>query len=109
MTFEVVEDKENPLLNRREVVCIFPHSAGKINRAQVVKAVTQKLGLPEEKIIPISIKSTHGSTHTKVTIHIYKDLEDAKRQLPKHILLRLLPKEERKKIMEEKRKTEAKK
>ncbi|MEM1994794.1 MAG: hypothetical protein QXW32_04895 [Nitrososphaerales archaeon] len=109
MAFEVIEDKENLLLNRREVVCIFPRSAGKITRADAVKAIAQKLNLPEEKIIPINIKSSQGVTDTKVTFYIYKDLEDARRQLPKYIMLRLLPKEERKKIMEQKRKAEVKK
>jgi ribosomal protein S24E len=43
LAFVVIEDRENPLLNRREVVCLFPSSAGKITRADAVKAVSQTL------------------------------------------------------------------
>lgn len=109
MEFEVIEDKENPLLNRRELVCVFPSSAGKLTRGDVVKAVAQKISVPEDRIIPVNIKCSHGITDARVTLYIYGNLEDAKRQLPKHIMLRILPKEERKKILEQKRKTEAKK
>jgi len=108
LAFEVVEERENPLLNRREVVLMLPGSAGKITRADVVKAVSEKLSIPSELIIPISIEHSHGVRDAKVTLYIFKTLEDAKRQLPKHILLRLLPKEERKKLAEQKRKTEKK-
>jgi small subunit ribosomal protein S24e len=104
LAFEVIEDKENPLLNRREIVCLFPSSAGKITRADVVKAVSQKLNVSAEKVVPIRIEHSHGIRDTKATIYIFNNPEDAKRQLPKHILLRLLPKEERKKLLEQKRK-----
>lgn len=109
MAFAIKADRENPLLNRREVVCVFPHSAGKITRADVVKAVSQSLSVPAERIVPISIKHSHGVTDTQVTLYIFKNPEEVKRQLPRYILLRLLPKEERKKIMEQKRKAEVKK
>ncbi|NHV96552.1 MAG: hypothetical protein HA494_02010 [Thaumarchaeota archaeon] len=104
MAFEVVEDRENPLLNRREVVCVFPSSAGKITRADAVKAVSQMFNIPSELIIPISIEQSQGVRDARVTLYIFKNPEDAKRQLPKHILQRLLPKEERKKLAEQKRK-----
>jgi len=109
LAFEIIVDKENPLLNRREVVCVFPRSAGKITRADVVKAISQSLNVAAEQIVPISIEHSHGITDTRVTLYIFKNLEEAKRQLPRYILLRLLPKEERKKIMEQKRKAEVKK
>ena len=103
MAFAVIEDRENPLLNRRELICVFPSSAGKITRADVVNAVSQKLNVPSEQVIPISIKHSHGVRDVKVTVYIFKNLEDAKKQLPKHILLRLLPKEERKKLVEKRK------
>jgi len=104
LAFEVLQDKENPLLNRREVVCLFPDSAGKITRADVVKILSQNFNIPPERIIPISIRHSHGVRNTEVTVYIFKNYEDAKRQLPKHILQRLLPREERKKLAEQKRK-----
>jgi len=104
LAFEVIEERENPLLNRREVICVFRGGAGKVTRADVVKAVSEKFSVPSEQIIPISIKHSHGIRDVTATVYIYKNLEDAKRQLPKHIMLRLLPKEERKKILEQKRK-----
>jgi len=104
LAFEVIEERENPLLNRREVICVFPDGAGKITRADVVKAVSEKFSVPSEQIIPISIKHSHGIRDITATVYIYKNLDDAKRQLPKHIILRLLPKEERKKLLEQQRK-----
>jgi ribosomal protein S24E len=104
LAFVVIEDRENPLLNRREVVCLFPSSAGKITRADVVKTVSQTLNVPSEQIIPIRIEHSHGVRDTKVTLYIFRNAGDAKKQLPKHILQRLLPKEERKKLAEQKSK-----
>lgn len=108
LAFEVVEDRENLLLNRREVVCVFRSRAGKITRADAVKAVAQLFGVPAEQIIPVSIEHSHGVRDVKVTFYIFKSLEDAKRQLPQYILLRLLPKDERKKLVGRRRKSEAK-
>lgn len=95
---------ENKLLERKEVVYLFKDMAGKLTRAEAVKAVAKDLGVPEDKIIPIKLKTLFGTRDVKGIFYIYEDLEKAKRQLPEYIFLRMLSREERKKILEERRK-----
>ena len=69
-----------------------------------MKAVAKDLGVPEDKVIPIKLKTLFGTRDVKGTFYIYDDLEKARRQLPEYIFLRMLSKEERKKMLEEKKK-----
>ena len=95
---------ENKLLERKEVVYLFKGMAGKLTKAEAVKAVARELGVPEEKVIPIKLETVFGTRDVKGTFYIYEDIEKAKKQLPEYIFLRMLSKEERKKILEERRK-----
>ena len=95
---------ENKLLERKEAVYLFKGMAGKLTRADAAKAVAEDLGVPEEKVVPIKLKTVFGTRDVKGTFYVYDDLEKAKRQLPEYIFLRMLSKEERKKILEERRK-----
>ena len=97
MSFEIVNDKENILLERRELKCVFPRSAGKITRAEAVKFVSAEIGVPIEKIIPITIKGSTGTTNSEAIFYIYDQLENAKKHLSKHIFMRMNPKEKQKK------------
>lgn len=95
---------ENKLLERKEAVYLFKGMAGKLTRAETIKVVAQDLGVSEDKVIPIKLKTLFGTRDVEGTFYIYDDLEKAKRQLPEYIFLRMMSKEERKKILEERRK-----
>lgn len=95
---------ENKLLERKEAVYFFRGVAGRLTREEARKAVAQDLGVPEDKVIPIKLRTFFGTRDVEGTFYIYDDLEKAKLQLPEYLLLRNLKKEERKKILEERRK-----
>ena len=95
---------ENKLLDRKEAVYLFKGMAGKLAKAEAVKAVAKDLGVTKDKVVPIKLKTLFGTRDVKGIFYIYDDPEKARRQLPEYIFLRMLSKEERRKILEERRK-----
>jgi len=95
-----LEDKTNALLKRREVMCLFKGQAGKLSRNDAVSLLTEQLKLDKKFVIPITLKCETGKTDVKGTFYVYDDESMAKKHLPKYVFLRLLSKEERKKIAE---------
>lgn len=57
--------------------------------------------MKNEYIVPISLQPKKGKRDLKAVFHIYKDEADAKNIIPRYRLLRILTKEERKKILDE--------
>jgi small subunit ribosomal protein S24e len=105
-----LQDKTNALLKRREVSCLFRGHAGKLSRNDAVNLLTTQLKLDKKIVIPVTLKCETGRTDVKGTFYVYDDETLAKKHLPKYVFLRLLSKEERKKIAEaEKAKAKAKK
>ena len=103
LSFELItlEDKENSLLNRREIKTVIKNSAGKIKRTDAAELLSNRLKIGQDKIIPISMTSKTGLPDTFGYFFIYKNKDDAKRQLPRYRLLRNLTKDERKKILDD--------
>lgn len=95
-----LEDKTNALLRRREVRCLFKGQAGKLSRNDAISLLTEQLKLDKKFVIPITLKCETGKTDVKGTFYVYDDESVAKKHLPKYVFLRLLSKEERKKIAE---------
>ncbi len=105
-----LEDRTNALLKRREVRCLFKGHAGKLSRNDAVNLLSEQLKLDKKFVIPITLKCETGRTDVKGTFYVYDDEGLAKKHLPKYVFLRLLSKEERKKVREaEKAKAKAKK
>ena len=95
-----LEDKTNALLKRREVMCLFKGQAGKLSRNDAVNLLTGQLKLDKKFVIPVTLKCETGRTDVKGTFYVYEDESLAKKHLPKYVFLRLLSKEERKKVAE---------
>lgn len=103
LSFEltILNDKNNSLLGRREVHISFKEAAGKISRIELKEIVAKYLKMKNEYIVPISLQPKKGKRDLKAVFHIYKDEADAKNIIPRYRLLRILTKEERKKILDE--------
>ena len=95
-----LEDRTNALLKRREVRCLFKGHAGKLSRNDAVNLISQQLQLDKKFVIPVTLKCETGRTDVKGTFYVYDDESLAKKHLPKYVFLRLLSKEERKKVRE---------
>jgi len=80
--FRLIEEKENPLFNRKEVV--FEVRA-KItpNRSEVKKLISEKFSTKDENIKIKKIHGRFGSNNFNVTSFIYKSEEDKNKIEPK--------------------------
>lgn len=103
MSLEVVklEDRNNSLLNRREIKAILKNAAGKIKRIEAAATLAKHLGIDSKTIIPITMLCENGTTDVRATFYIYSSNEEAKKQLPRYRLLRNMPKADRKKLIDE--------
>ena len=96
-----LEDRKNSLLNRREVKALFKGAAGKIKRTEAAEKMASQLNVDKKKVIPVNLICHTGMTDVHAVFYVYDDEKDAAKQLPRYRLLRTLPKEERKKILDE--------
>ena len=108
MEAELLSSRDNKLLGRKEVVYLFKGVAGKLTRKEVIEFVAKQHSVSPESVIPIKLKGIFGTRNVEGLFYIYQDLNEARKQLPEYIFLRLLPPEERSRILEEKRHKEAK-
>ena len=96
-----LEDRRNSLLNRREVKALFRGAAGKIRRTEAAEKIASQLNVDKKHVIPVNLRCQTGMTDVQAIFYIYDDEKDAAKHLPRFRLLRTLPKEERKKILDE--------
>ena len=103
MSLEVVklEDRNNSLLNRREIKAILKNAAGKIKRIEAAATLAKHLDIDNKTIIPITMLCENGTTDVRATFYIYSSNEEAKKQLPRYRLLRNMPKADRNKLIDE--------
>jgi ribosomal protein S24E len=101
---EVISDSENKLLGRREMNVRFRSGSGILTRQAAAEAISSKVGTAKEQVQVLSLKGKFGVRDIEAHVYVFSNANDAKRQLSDYILLRHLPKEERKKLREEKRK-----
>jgi small subunit ribosomal protein S24e len=97
----MLEDHRNSLLNRREVRVLFRGAAGKINRNEAAEKIANQLNVNKKQVVPINLRCQTGMTDVHGILYVYDNENEAARQLPHYRLLRTLPREERKKILDE--------
>ncbi len=110
MSLEVVilEERNNALLNRREIKTLLKNSAGKIKRVDAADIVAKQLNVERNLTIPINMKCETGKSDIYATMYIYNNEEDVKKHLPRYRILRNMSKEDRKKLLEEEKATKLK-
>jgi ribosomal protein S24E len=101
---EILGDSQNKLLGRRELKVKFNAGNGILTRQSAAEAIASKVGVSKENVQVISLKGKFGIRDADVYAYIFSNSQEAKKQLDEYVLLRHLPKEERKKIREDKRK-----
>lgn len=104
-----VQDRNNVLLNRRELKVIIKNTQGQLTKASAASLVAGHFHLnTQQQIIPILMKYETGRTDIHASFYVYPSLEDARQQLPRYIMLRNMSKEDRKKIIDEEKATKLK-
>jgi small subunit ribosomal protein S24e len=97
----MLEDRTNSLLNRREIRVLFRGAAGKINKNEAAEKIAKQLNVNKKQVVPINLRCQTGMTDVHGILYVYDDENEPARQLPRYRLLRTLPREERKKVLDE--------
>lgn len=110
MSLEVVilEERNNALLNRREIKTLLKNSAGKIKRVDAADIIAKQLNVDRNLTIPINMKCETGKPDIHAIMYIYNNEEDVKKHLPRYRILRNMSKEDRKKLLDEEKATKLK-
>ena len=96
-----LEDRNNSLLNRREIKAVFRNAAGKVTRIDAANQIADKLDVDKKRVVTIAMEGQRGTTELKSTFYVYNNEQEMNQQLPRYMLLRNIPKAERKKLLEE--------
>ncbi len=103
---EIQETKESKLLGRKEVSVLFKEKAGALTRRDAVKEVAQEMKVDESRVGLISLYPEAGTRSLVGRFHVYDSEDSMKRLHHDYLRVRLLTKEEREKLKQEKKKAE---
>ena len=85
----IVKDRDNSFLSRRELTCNFLGLGGKLQKSQAIEMISAKLGLDKKTIIPIKLQHQVGRSTVTGTFYIYQDQNLAKKHVNPTIFARL--------------------
>ena len=93
MDIQVIKEKNNPLLNRREVTFKIFHEEATPSRQSVVDKLAATMNSRQGQVIVDSLKTEFGKRETIGYAKIYETAERAKEIERAHITERNAPKE----------------
>lgn len=88
MDIHIIEDKNNPLLNRREVVFRIDHDSATPSRKSIVDRIAATMNSKEGLVIIDNLKTEFGKRETIGYAKIYETEERAKQVERPHIIER---------------------
>lgn len=88
MDIKVIEEKTNPMLNRREVVFKVTHDESTPTRKSVVERLAATLNAKPGLVFVDSLKTEFGKRETIGYAKIYENVERAKQVERPHIIER---------------------
>ncbi len=107
MSFEILEEKTNPVVGRREAKMLVHHQgAGTPDRLTVRKLASDHFKTSYDRVYVRSISTRTGGSSALCAVEIYEDAAAAKNLVPAYIKNRNLPKAER--VSKQKKPEEAK-
>ena len=86
---EVVNDKTNSFLDRREITCSFKAVGGKLKQNEAVDMITKECKLDGKTVIAIDMKNQTGKPNISATFYVFDDEKLARRQINPVIFERL--------------------
>ena len=96
MSFEVLEERVNPLLGRREAKLMIGHEgAGTPDRITVRNLAARHFKAPLERVFVKSISTRTGGSSAMCMVEVYDDAGQAEKIVPAYLKNRNLPKEQR--------------
>jgi small subunit ribosomal protein S24e len=97
----VLKEYDNQLMNRKEIRVILRNAAGNLNKSNAIEMFAKRYGTDIKKIVPIRMRCTQGNTDVDASFHVYESAEVIRYMVPRFRTLRILPKLERKKIIDD--------
>lgn len=86
---EIESEKENKLLNRRELTLRLYHSGEPTPTRKVVRSrIAELTGFNKDQIIVDSINTEFGKNEVMIKAKLYNDKKDAMKNEPDYILVR---------------------
>jgi ribosomal protein S24E len=86
MSLEVIEDRMNPLLNRREIEVVVIYESGTPKREEVREWIAKRYDVERERVIVEKMESLFGVKKARARVHIYDSIEYAKKYERKNLL-----------------------
>ncbi|MCF3653340.1 MAG: 30S ribosomal protein S24e [Aigarchaeota archaeon] len=86
MNLEIIKDRKNPLLGRREIEAIIIYESGTPKRDEVREEIAKRYNVEKERVIIEKMESLFGTRKARAHIHIYDSVEYAKMYERKQIL-----------------------
>ena len=86
---EIVNDKTNPFLDRREITCNFKAVGGKLKQNEAVDMITKEFKLDGKTVIAVNMKNQTGKPNISATFYVFDDEKLARRQINPVIFERL--------------------
>ena len=88
MKVEIIEEKENPLLHRKELTLKITEFDKTPTREEVRNQITAKLGAKEKTLLLDEIKQEYGKQEAKAFVKIYEDEKKLQEYESKHKIKR---------------------
>lgn len=76
MEMQILKEKETPLLSRKRVTLELEAAKETPARAELVKAVAEKVKAKQELVIIKHVYSQYGNKTVKIIAHVYKDAKE---------------------------------
>ncbi|NOZ76804.1 MAG: 30S ribosomal protein S24e [Euryarchaeota archaeon] len=94
MDIDVIEEKENPLLGRKELKVRVVHEGPAPSRAELKRRLEAKLNAKKGRLIVDAIRTGFGLRETHAFVKVYDSEERARSVEPAYILEKNKPPEE---------------
>jgi len=101
---EIRRKSESKLLDMVELDVLIPAKAGKVPRGEAVEMVAEELKVEKSRVGLISLKQQAGTRDVFGRFRVYGSEDALKKAHPRHLIVRLLTKEEREKLKQERKK-----
>jgi ribosomal protein S24E len=106
-SLQVVKKSDSKVLERSYIELRLQGRAGKLTRKEAVAAVAQELGVAPETVGVVRLDGQAGTTDVIGKFYVYGSAESKKRVHPRYLDERMLTKEEREKLKQERKKAAA--
>ena len=89
MEIKIIENKDNKLLERKEIEAEIYFDTATTRKNELKEAIGKKVGLNHDFLVLRKVTNVFGTKKVKVLAHGYENAETLKKTEPKHIRVRM--------------------